>query len=37
MTADYLDCLEALNVDRIDHIPQATEHIAEMHRDHRRG
>ena len=30
MTADYLDCLRALGVDGIDHMPQATEHIAEI-------
>src|SRR5215831_17360370 len=30
MTADYLDCLKALNVTGIDRMPKATEHIAEM-------
>src|SRR6185312_630224 len=30
MTADYLDCLRKLNVLGIDHMPRATEHIAEM-------
>jgi cysteinyl-tRNA synthetase len=30
MTADYLDCLKKLNVTGIDHLPRATEHIAEM-------
>jgi cysteinyl-tRNA synthetase len=30
MTCDYLDCLEKLNVTGIDHMPRATEHIAEM-------
>jgi cysteinyl-tRNA synthetase len=30
MTADYLDCLKKLNVAGIDHMPRATEHIAEM-------
>jgi cysteinyl-tRNA synthetase len=30
MTADYLDCLKKLNVTGIDHMPKATEHIAEM-------
>jgi cysteinyl-tRNA synthetase len=30
MTADYLDCLKKLNVTGIDHMPRATEHIAEM-------
>ena len=30
MTADYLDCLKRLNVTGIDHMPRATEHIAEM-------
>ncbi|HTU20855.1 MAG TPA: cysteine--tRNA ligase [Gemmataceae bacterium] len=30
MTADYLDCLKKLNVAGIDHLPRATEHIAEM-------
>src|SRR5437868_15406052 len=29
MTADYLDCLKKLNVTGIDHLPKATEHIAE--------
>ena len=30
MTGDYLDCLAALGVDGIDHMPRATEHIAEI-------
>ncbi len=30
VTRDYLDCLEALGVDGIDHLPRATEHIAEI-------
>jgi cysteinyl-tRNA synthetase len=30
VTRDYLDCLAALGVDRIDHMPRATEHIAEI-------
>ena len=30
VTADYLDCLTALGVDGIDHMPRATEHIAEI-------
>ena len=30
MTRDYLDCLAALGVDGIDHMPRATEHIAEI-------
>jgi hypothetical protein len=30
MTADYIDCLKKLNVTGIDHMPRATEHIAEM-------
>jgi cysteinyl-tRNA synthetase len=30
MTADYLACLKKLNVTGIDHLPKATEHIAEM-------
>src|SRR6188472_3185305 len=30
VTADYLDCLRALGVDGIDHMPRATEHIAEI-------
>jgi cysteinyl-tRNA synthetase len=30
MTADYLDCLKKLNVTGVDHMPKATEHIAEM-------
>src|SRR6266545_7186120 len=30
MTADYLDCLKALNVTGIDLMPKATEHIGEM-------
>ncbi|HEY7310697.1 MAG TPA: cysteine--tRNA ligase [Gemmataceae bacterium] len=30
MTCDYLDCLQKLNVTGIDHLPRATEHIAEM-------
>ncbi len=30
MTADYLDCLKKLNATGIDHMPRATEHIAEM-------
>ncbi|MFO0889302.1 MAG: cysteine--tRNA ligase [Isosphaeraceae bacterium] len=30
VTRDYLDCLEALGVDSIDHMPRATEHIAEI-------
>ncbi|HEY7327338.1 MAG TPA: cysteine--tRNA ligase [Gemmataceae bacterium] len=30
MTADYVDCLKKLNVTSIDHMPRATEHIAEM-------
>ena len=33
MTADYLDCLKKLNVTGIDHLPQATEHIAGHDRD----
>ncbi len=30
VTADYLDCLKALAVTGIDHMPRATEHIAEI-------
>ncbi len=30
VTEDYLHCLEALGVDGIDHMPRATEHIAEI-------
>jgi cysteinyl-tRNA synthetase len=30
VTRDYLDCLEALGVDGVDHMPRATEHIAEI-------
>jgi cysteinyl-tRNA synthetase len=30
VTADYLDCLEALGVDGIDHMPRATEHIGDI-------
>ncbi len=30
MTTDYLECLRMLNVTSIDHMPKATEHIAEM-------
>lgn len=30
VTADYLDCLAALSVDGIDHMPRATEHIGEI-------
>lgn len=30
VTADYLRCLEALNVTGIDHMPRATEHIEEI-------
>src|SRR5215469_11639027 len=30
MTADYLHALRRLNVTAIDHMPKATEHIAEM-------
>jgi cysteinyl-tRNA synthetase len=30
MTADYRECLQKLNVTGIDHMPRATEHIAEM-------
>src|SRR3989441_9878209 len=30
MTLDYVDCLKRLNVTGIDHMPRATEHIAEM-------
>ncbi len=30
VTRDYLDCLGALGVDGIDHMPRATEHIAEI-------
>ncbi|MBY0513591.1 MAG: cysteine--tRNA ligase [Gemmataceae bacterium] len=30
MTADYLDCLKALNVTGIDHLPKATEHVGGM-------
>ena len=30
MTRDYLDCLAALGVDGIDHMPRATEHIDEI-------
>ncbi len=30
VTQDYLDCLEALGVDGIDHMPRATEHISEI-------
>ncbi len=30
VTADYLKCLDALGVDGIDHMPRATEHIADI-------
>jgi cysteinyl-tRNA synthetase len=30
VTADYLACLDALGVDGIDHMPRATEHIADI-------
>ena len=30
MTSDYIDALKKLNVNGIDHMPRATEHIAEM-------
>jgi cysteinyl-tRNA synthetase len=30
VTRDYLDCLAALGVDSIDHMPRATEHIVEI-------
>ncbi len=30
ITADYLDCLRALGVDGIDHMPRATEHIGDI-------
>ncbi len=30
VTRDYLDCLAALGVDGIDHMPRATEHIAQI-------
>jgi cysteinyl-tRNA synthetase len=30
VTRDYLDCLSALGVDGIDHMPRATEHIGEI-------
>jgi cysteinyl-tRNA synthetase len=30
VTRDYLECLKALSVDGIDHMPRATEHIAEI-------
>ena len=30
VTADYLDCLKALNVTGIDHMPRATEHIDDI-------
>jgi cysteinyl-tRNA synthetase len=30
VTADYLDCLAALGVDGIDHMPRATEHIGDI-------
>ena len=30
VTRDYLDCLKALGVDGIDHMPRATEHIGEI-------
>ncbi|WZO96552.1 cysteine--tRNA ligase [Isosphaeraceae bacterium EP7] len=30
ITGDYLDCLASLGVDGIDHMPRATEHIAEI-------
>ncbi len=30
VTRDYLDCLAALGVDGIDHMPRATEHISEI-------
>ena len=30
VTRDYLECLTALGVDGIDHMPRATEHIAEI-------
>jgi len=30
VTADYMRCLEALNVTGIDHMPKATEHITEI-------
>ena len=30
VTANYLDCLDALGVDSIDHLPRATEHIDQI-------
>jgi cysteinyl-tRNA synthetase len=30
VTKDYLDCLDALGVDGIDHMPRATEHISQI-------
>ena len=30
VTADYLQCLQALGVDGIDHMPRATEHIGDI-------
>ncbi|AMV38619.1 cysteine--tRNA ligase [Planctomyces sp. SH-PL62] len=30
VTADYLDCLKALNVTGVDHMPRATEHIDDI-------
>jgi cysteinyl-tRNA synthetase len=30
MTADYFDCLKALNVTGVDHFPKATEHVGGM-------
>jgi cysteinyl-tRNA synthetase len=30
VTKDYLDCLESLGVDGIDHMPRATEHISQI-------
>jgi cysteinyl-tRNA synthetase len=30
ITADYLECLRALGVDSIDHMPRATEHIGDI-------
>src|SRR5260370_20439460 len=30
ITRDYLECLQALGVDGIDHMPRATEHIGEI-------
>src|SRR3954447_21720508 len=30
VTADYIECLKALGVDGIDHLPRATEHIGDI-------